>query len=230
MTDYAGSVPTFTLPVYSFYPRTYNAALPNQILPLSSTIASTHTSQITSGAFVYTEWSSMIPYNQGLKDGKQTGFDQGYPAALQGGTYDDGYDAGYDDAAQLTIGVGEEIVPVPPTPSPIKPVVTILTPLPPSTANTPIVFTVVGGAGFPLRRAWVDLVLPGIIGMEVIHNGDRFGAFYANPTNTRTAYTDGSNRVGYQYTILRDGGWPVGSFPLTTSFDISAVDTIGNGT
>jgi hypothetical protein len=110
------------------------------------------------------------------------------------------------------------------------PGVVIQTALPPATSGTPVVITVVGGAGVPLRRAWIDAVLPGIVGTEVVHNGSRFGAFYTGPTNTRTAYTDGTGRVGYRYTILRDGGWPAGSFPLASSFEVSAVDTIGNGT
>ena len=104
------------------------------------------------------------------------------------------------------------------------PVVTIVTSLPPASASTPIVVTVVGTNGVGLRRAWASVAFPGIIGDEVIHNSNRFGAYYSNPTNTRTSVTD-----GYQFTFLRDGGWPVGSFPLATSFTINAVDTVGNG-
>ncbi len=106
------------------------------------------------------------------------------------------------------------------------PVVTIITSLPPASATTPIVFTVVGGAGAPLRRMWASVAFPGIIGDEVVHNGSRFGAFYTNGTNTRTSTPDG---LGYQVTILRDGGWPVGAFPVAASFAINAVDTLGNG-
>lgn len=105
------------------------------------------------------------------------------------------------------------------------PVVTILTALPPASATTPIVFTVVGGASVPLRRMWVSAVFPGIIGDEVIHNGDRFGAYYTNGINARASITN-----GYQVTMLRDGGWPVGAFPVAASFTINAVDTLGNGT
>lgn len=105
------------------------------------------------------------------------------------------------------------------------PVVTIVTPLPPTTSTTPVVVTVVGGAGVALRRAWVSAAFPGIVGDEVVHNGDRFGAFYTNGTNTRAAITN-----GYQFTLLRDGGWPVGALPVTASFTINAVDTLGNGT
>lgn len=111
------------------------------------------------------------------------------------------------------------------------PVVTITTPLPPTTAGTPVVITVVGGnVGAMIRRAWIDVVLPGILANEVIHNSVRFGAFYSNGINSRTTYTDALGRVGYRYTILRDGGWPVGAFPLIASFTINAVDTLGNGT
>jgi len=104
-------------------------------------------------------------------------------------------------------------------------VVTIVTSLPPASATTPIVFTVVGGSGVGLRRMWASVVFPGIVGDDLIHNGDRFGAHYTNGINTRTAITN-----GFQVTILRDGGWPVGAFPLPASFTINAVDTIGNGT
>ena len=105
------------------------------------------------------------------------------------------------------------------------PVVTIVTSLPPATSSTPIVITVAGTASVGLRRAWLSAAFPGIVGDEVIHNGDRFGAFYSGGTNTRTSITN-----GYQFTLLRDGGWPVGALPLTTSFNVSAVDTLGNGT
>lgn len=101
------------------------------------------------------------------------------------------------------------------------PVVTIVTALPPATTGTPIVFTVVG-QGFPIRRAWASIHFPGLIFDEVIHTGARFGVAYTGNTNTRVSIAN-----GYQYTILRDGGWPV--LPLATSFDISAVDTVGNG-
>jgi hypothetical protein len=104
-------------------------------------------------------------------------------------------------------------------------VVTMITSLPPASATTPIVFTVAGASGVGLRLAWASLALPGIVGDEVVHNGARFGAFYANGVNTRTSITD-----GFQFTVLRDGGWPVGAFPLLASFTINAVDTLGNGT
>lgn len=104
------------------------------------------------------------------------------------------------------------------------PVITIITPLPPASATTPIVFTVVGGATAPLRRMWASATFPGIVGDEVVHNGDRFGAFYTNGTNARASITN-----GYRVTILRDGGWPVGAFPVAASFTINAVDTLGNG-
>lgn len=103
-------------------------------------------------------------------------------------------------------------------------VVNIVTPLPPTVSTTPIVFTVSGASGVGLRLAWASVVFPGIVGDDVIHNGVRFGAFYTNGVNTRTAIAN-----GFQYTILRDGGWLVGAFPLTASFTINAVDTLGNG-
>lgn len=106
-----------------------------------------------------------------------------------------------------------------------SPVVTIITSLPPASATTPIVFTVVGGASVPIRRAWASMVFPGIVGDDVIHNSARFGMFYTSSINARVSITN-----GFQFTILRDGGWPVGAFPLATSFTINAVDTLGNGT
>lgn len=104
-------------------------------------------------------------------------------------------------------------------------VVTIVTTLPPASSTTPIVFTVAGASGVGLRRAWASVTFPGIVGDDVIHNSDRFGAHYSNGVNTRTSITN-----GFQFTILRDGGWPDGAFPLAASFAISAVDTLGNGT
>lgn len=106
-----------------------------------------------------------------------------------------------------------------------NPVVTIVTSLPPTTASTPIVITVAGTASVGLRRAFASVAFPGIIGDETIHDSNRFGAYYTNGTNTRTSITN-----GYQFTILRDGGWPIGSFPLASSFAVNAVDTLGNGT
>lgn len=117
--------------------------------------------------------------------------------------------------------VGDDFVQAPPF---AAPGINIVTSLPPTSSTTPVVITVVGAASVPLRRAWISVVFPGLIGDEVIHNGNRFGAFYTNGINTRASITN-----GYQYTILRDGGWPAGSFPLSTSFTINAVDTLGNG-
>jgi len=111
-------------------------------------------------------------------------------------------------------------------PSVNPPVITIATSLPPATANTPVVVTITPTSGVPLRKAWIDAHFPGIIGDEAIHTGNRFGAYYTNGVNTRVTTVGG----GFTFTILRDGGWPVGSFPLVTSFDVSATDTIGNST
>jgi hypothetical protein len=104
------------------------------------------------------------------------------------------------------------------------PVVTIITSLPPASSTTPVVFTVVGGSTAPIRTAWASVAFPGIVGDEVIYNGARFGAFYTNGINSRASVVK-----GYQFTILRDGGWPVGAFPVAASFTINAVDTLGNG-
>jgi len=124
---------------------------------------------------------------------------------------------------------GSEVADCPSGPGPGSggtPVVTIVTSLPPSTATTPVVITVEPGGDQPIRRAWIDLHFPGIVGDEVVHNSNRYGAYYTSGINTRTTSGDG----GYTFTILRDGGWPVGSFPLATSFDVFAVDTEGNST
>lgn len=121
--------------------------------------------------------------------------------------------------ALVGYGLGSTLVDTPPD-------IVIVTSLPPATASTPIVVQVIPTGPYPIRKAWIDAHFPGIIGTEVIHNSVNFGAYYTNNTNTRTTLPSG----GYQFTILRDGGWPVGSFPLTTSFDAFAVDTIGNST
>jgi hypothetical protein len=104
-------------------------------------------------------------------------------------------------------------------------VVTFVTSFPLASSTTPVVFTVAGASGVGLRRMWASVVFPGIVGDDMIHNSDRFGAFYTNGTNTRTAITN-----GFQVTVLRDGGWPVGAIPLAASFTVNAVDTLGNGT
>lgn len=104
-------------------------------------------------------------------------------------------------------------------------VVNIVTTLPPATSTTPIVFTIAGASGVGLRLAWASVTFSGIVGDDVVHNGARFGAFYTNGLNTRTSITN-----GFQFQVLRDGGWPPGAFPLAGSFTINGVDTLGNGT
>lgn len=104
-------------------------------------------------------------------------------------------------------------------------VVTMVTSFPLASSTTPVVFTVAGASSVGLRRMWASVTFPGVVGDDMIHNGDRFGAFYVNGINARTSITN-----GFQVTVLRDGGWPVGAFPLAASFTINAVDTLGNGT
>jgi hypothetical protein len=55
---------------------------------------------------------------------------------------------------------------------------------------------------------------------EEVHDHNDFTSFYQGPTNTRVVIPG-----GYQYTLLRDGGWP--SPPRLKVF---AVDAAGNMT
>jgi hypothetical protein len=107
----------------------------------------------------------------------------------------------------------------------LSPLITVVTALPPATQQTPIVITISGSTGFPIRKAWINAHFPGIVGDETVFTGSRFGVFYTNNTNTRVS----NNNGGYTFTILRDGGWP-SQLPLITSFDIGAVDTVGGAT
>lgn len=97
------------------------------------------------------------------------------------------------------------------------PITAIISPSPGTTIgrSTPLIFTVTGTV--PLRRVIVTCSYAELLPEEVVHNGDAFAPTFVGPTNVRAAITG-----GYQYTILRDGGWP-GSPRL----NVYAIDTQG---
>lgn len=66
--------------------------------------------------------------------------------------------------------------------------------------NQPITFNITDDEGFRDLYVMVSFPLLGIT--DVVHNGTEFLAHYSNPSNTRVPIP-----FGYQYTILRDGGW-----------------------
>lgn len=70
----------------------------------------------------------------------------------------------------------------------------------------------------PLRRVILHVKYPSHNIQEVIHDGDSFGLSYQGPSNVQTTIP-----TGYQYTILRDGGWP--ESPVITPF---AIDITGS--
>lgn len=84
--------------------------------------------------------------------------------------------------------------------------------------TTPISFTVTDSAE-ALRQILVVATFSSLNIKEVIHDGISFGPLYQNPlNNTRTSYAPN----GYQYNILRDGGWPA-----SPVISVYAVDTSG---
>lgn len=68
------------------------------------------------------------------------------------------------------------------------------------TSAQPISFNVVDDG--VLRRVIITVKFPNHLIQEVIHDGDGFGLSYMNGTNVRTVIPG-----GYNYVILRDGGW-----------------------
>lgn len=99
------------------------------------------------------------------------------------------------------------------------PIVTIISPaVGSSIARTiPIVFNVTDPGG-DFRRIIIVATFASSSLKEVVHDGNTFGPKYVGSINTRTVITD-----GFQYTILRDGGWPANL--VLTPF---AIDTAGN--
>ena len=52
------------------------------------------------------------------------------------------------------------------------------------------------------RRTFVNVKFPGRV-HDRVHDGTSFGLHYQNGSNRRVRIAN-----GFQYTILRDGGWP----------------------
>lgn len=102
--------------------------------------------------------------------------------------------------------------------SPSTPSVVIVSPVSPNPLlqDTPIVFTVTDPN--QLRRVFVYIVLAERAPFEVVHDGLRWGGSFTNGVNSRVSITN-----GYQYTILRDGGWPV-----TPLLRVLPVNTMGS--
>lgn len=102
-----------------------------------------------------------------------------------------------------------------------SPTITIVSPAEGSLLSraTPIVFTVVAAASVALRRVVVSVLRGGDIIEELIHDGISFTAPYTGGSNVRSSITD-----GYQFTVLRIGGWRGSSITLR----VVAVDVFGN--
>lgn len=104
---------------------------------------------------------------------------------------------GTPDASTFDITIGSA------SSDPVKPVITIVSPAEGSTLlrTTPIVADVTDNG--VLRRVFIYAVFPGQLAWEVVHDGEAFGPTFTGPANTRTSITG-----GYQFNLLRDGGWP----------------------
>lgn len=106
--------------------------------------------------------------------------------------------------------------PTPPTPT--YPTVNIIT-SPPITPTTPIVFDAFDSTN-GMRLVFVYVIFPDDVGRppEVVHDGTAFAPLYSGPSNSRVAISG-----GYEFTILRNGGWP-----RTPRLVIIPVNTQGN--
>jgi hypothetical protein len=125
----------------------------------------------------------------------------------------------------VTVLGGHEISigPTPANPGPIAlPTITISAPVEGSvlSRNTSISFTVEAASVVQfMRRVVVSAILGGNVIEELVHEGIAFAAPYNGGSNARTAITN-----GYQFTILRLGGWRGTSVTLR----IIAIDVFGN--
>jgi hypothetical protein len=102
-----------------------------------------------------------------------------------------------------------------PTVASAGPTVTIISPLAgtPVGRSTPFVITVT--SPLAIRRILLRAEYGGITLWELAHDGTTFGPAYQGGTNGRLVITD-----GYQFTLLRDGGWP--GTPIITAYAIDA--------
>ena len=73
-----------------------------------------------------------------------------------------------------------------------------------------------------LLRVFVKatLVVNGVSVEEVVHDGDAYGPAYVGNSRTPGTY---SGNPGFQYDVLRNGGWP-----SAVTLKIVAIDTSGN--
>ncbi len=108
-----------------------------------------------------------------------------------------------------------------------KPVVTIISPAPGDELgpSVPIVFTVTDNSGL-FRRILPAIRFegPGAGNTELVHDGDEFLGGYVLQSD-RQPITQ-----GFQYTVLRDGGWPISFIPrdVETILRVFAIDRAGN--
>jgi hypothetical protein len=70
----------------------------------------------------------------------------------------------------------------------------------PITRDDPIIFKVHDSLGLRVVFIYVNF---GDGFWEVVHDGSGFSPTFSGPTNQRTSISD-----GYEFQILRDGGWP----------------------
>jgi len=78
-------------------------------------------------------------------------------------------------------------------------------------------FDVTDPEGFRLIMLVADFPAIGI--REVIHDGLTFSANYSGSANSRVAITN-----GFQYTILRTGGWPVSPRIIPYAIDVTGAE------
>lgn len=102
------------------------------------------------------------------------------------------------------------------------PVITIVSPTPgtPLLRFVPIILRVTDNVA--LRRVVIFVRFADSEIWETVHDGDNFSPTFPAPDNTRTVIV-GPN--GYEYNLLRLGGWP-----KTPELHVVAIDTAGNMT
>lgn len=103
---------------------------------------------------------------------------------------------------------------------PVPPTVTIISPTAGTTIsiNTPIVFKVEDELD-SFKRIILVIEFPASGIKEVVFDGNGFGPMYTNGSNTVSTIDN-----GFQYQILRNGGWIPNDGPILTPF---VIDTSG---
>ena len=102
------------------------------------------------------------------------------------------------------------------------PIITIVSPAPGTSLLrfTPLVLRVTDNVA--LRRVFIFMRFADSEVWETVHDGDNFSPTFPTPDNTRTVIT-GPN--GYEFNLLRLGGWPE-----TPELHVIAIDAAGNMT